>query len=100
MRRISLICLAGALAAGRVGAQDKVDLRVREYPKLVDEKTHKAIEAGLKYLAAEQGSDGSWKGNSNAYGGDFPVAMTALAGLAFLAHGDTPDRGTYAPVIK
>jgi hypothetical protein len=54
----------------------------------------------LKWLAANQGADGSWKGRSNAYGAEFPVAMTGLAGLAFLAHGDTPTTGQYAANVQ
>ena len=32
--------------------------------------------------------------------GSYPTVMTSLAGLAFLAHGDTPFRGRYATVVK
>jgi prenyltransferase beta subunit len=94
----------GAAAPSRAEAQERPDgrmeLRVGPYPKHIDERTHKAIEAGLKWLAENQNADGSWRGTENAYGGQFPVAMTALAGLAFLAHGDTPDRGVYSSNVK
>jgi hypothetical protein len=32
--------------------------------------------------------------------GSYPVVMSSLAGLAFLAHGDTPFRGKYASTVK
>lgn len=51
--------------------------------------TRKAIDAGLEYLARNQREDGSW--NSSDYRGN--VAVTALAGRAFLTAGDQPGRG-------
>jgi len=47
-----------------------------------------AIKRGLEYLAAKQSGDGHWRCET----GTFDVAVTALAGLAFLAHGDQPGR--------
>jgi hypothetical protein len=32
--------------------------------------------------------------------GSYPVCMTALAGMAFLSHGDTPSRGKYAANVR
>lgn len=86
--------------SGPMQPAGRLNLTVRKRPDLVDEATAKAVEDGLKWLADRQNSDGSWSGDPSAYGGAFPVAMTGLAGLAFLAHGDTPDRGPYAPVVK
>jgi hypothetical protein len=51
-----------------------------------------AIDRGLRYLARQQrsvGQEGHW---SSADGNHYDVAITALAGLAFLAHGDQPRR--------
>ncbi len=53
---------------------------------------------GLDYLARSQGSDGAWGGDQG--GRAYPVAITSLAGMAMLAHGNTPTRGKYAPQIK
>jgi hypothetical protein len=50
-----------------------------------------AINKGLVFLASQQvpaGKGGFWISE----GGHFDVAVTALAGLAFLAHGDQPGR--------
>lgn len=96
----SAITVLTATACLLAGAARPAAAQVTRFPPGVDERTHKAIEDGLKWLADNQNADGSWRGNANAYGGDFPVAMTALAGLAFLAHGDTPERGRYARNVK
>ena len=67
-------------------------------PKHVTPETLKAVKLGLDFLARTQGNDGGWH---DGQGGDaYPTAMTALAGMALLAHGDTPSRGHYAPQIK
>ncbi len=58
-------------------------------------ETREAIDRGLAFLARVQGDDGSY-GN-----GQFQkhVGITALACLAFMADGNTPDRGPYAAQI-
>jgi len=50
-----------------------------------------AIERGLALLAARQLEDGSF--GSGTYRGN--VAITALAGMAFMAGGSLPNRGPY-----
>jgi hypothetical protein len=56
-----------------------------------------AVERGLAYLADAQAPDGSW---SAAGGEGYRAAMTALAGLAFLAHGDLPGCGAYGDGVR
>jgi hypothetical protein len=56
-----------------------------------------AIAKGLVWLAAQQESDGSFGGKSH-YGRH--VAITGLAGLAFLSEGSVPGRGPYGPAIE
>lgn len=70
------------------------DLRL---PRHVTPETAQAIDAGLAYLAKIQSRDGSWH-NRGQYGA-YPVAMTALAGLALLMDGNTTTQGRYAPQI-
>ena len=53
-----------------------------------------AIEKGLACLEKAQAADGSWAGGGGAY----PVAMTALCGLAFLGAGRTPSTPPGRPV--
>jgi len=56
-----------------------------------------AADRGLAYLARRQERQGSW---SNLSGwGEYPVAMTALAGLALLMDGNTPTQGRYAQQV-
>ncbi len=69
----------------------------------VTEESKLAVERGLAWLAARQNDDGSWscrvgyKLNDNYMGKDehHHVGVTALAGMAFLAHGNVPGRGRY-----
>ena len=55
------------------------------------------IAKGLAYLAEQQNADGSF--NADRYGGAH-VGVTAICGLAFLAHGDLPGRGEYGHVVE
>jgi hypothetical protein len=66
-------------------------------PKHITPEALRAVTRGLDYLAKEQADDGSWaSGGGEAY----PVAMTGLAGTAFLSHGDTPTRGRYSKGVQ
>ena len=55
-----------------------------------------ALERGRAWLAAQQEEDGSF-GSLSHYGRH--VGITGLAGLAFVADGNTPGRGRYAYVV-
>ena len=61
----------------------------------VTPETDRAIESGLAWLAKQQNSDGSY--GSGAYRGN--IAVTSLAGLAFMANGSSPGRGPFGPQI-
>lgn len=61
----------------------------------VMEKYKPNIDKGLQWLAKAQARDGHWEGQ----GGTYPIAMTALAGMALLAEGSTPSQGKYAKEI-
>jgi len=67
-------------------------------PPLITREAQQAIDKGLSYLARTQSRDGAWRegGQRNQY----PVAMTALAGLALLADGNTATQGRYAPQVS
>ena len=68
------------------------DLRVEaDAGKLITSAADRAIDNGLAYLAASQHEDGSFA--SGGYRGN--VAICGLAGLAFMAGGNTPDRGPW-----
>src|SRR2546421_7311286 len=104
--RIALLSLAASLAAGafvvsrpvRAGDDDE---DVLERPRYVNERCEKAIERGCAWLAKRQAHGaGSVSANEGGYGSAYPVAMTSLAGMAWLAHGDTPTKGKYAPNVR
>src|SRR5438552_118937 len=54
------------------------------------------VNKGLDYLAKVQNRDGHWEAN----GGQYPMAMTALAGMAMLMEGSTIRDGKYADRIR
>ena len=60
--------------------------------EFVSPETQKSIDRGLAYLAIRQHPDGSF-GSGSTYKRN--VAVTALAGMAFLSAGHTPGRGQY-----
>lgn len=70
--------LAGLAAASRAADRDP--------------EVSRAVSRGLDYLAREQRRQGYWEANL----GQYRVAMTALAGIAFLSEGSTTTRGKYA----
>lgn len=66
---------------------------------LADEITpalDESVKKGLAYLAGVQNEDGSFGGGRYAKN----VAITALAGLAFMADGNVPGRGQYAGQVE
>ena len=61
----------------------------------VPEKFQDNIAKGLEWLKKTQGKDGSWSA-----GGQNPVAMTSMAGLAMLMEGSTVTQGKYSASIR
>jgi hypothetical protein len=57
-----------------------------------------AVRAGITYLVRTQNPDGSWL--SDGATGMYPVAMTALSGLALLADGNTAYSGPHADSVR
>ncbi len=51
-------------------------------------------EHGLAWLVANQAEDGSWPGNNQG------PAVTGICLMAFLASGEDPNYGRYAPTIR
>ncbi|MBI4607239.1 MAG: terpene cyclase/mutase family protein [Planctomycetes bacterium] len=94
----SLVAITLAAGAGPARAQARLDPPA-PLPEGVTPAVEQAIEKGLRYLAARQGPDGSW-GVTPERPDLYPVAVTGLAGLAFLAHGDTVTRGPHAETVR
>ncbi len=61
-----------------------------------DPKVKLSVARALDYLAREQRRQGYWEAN----GGQYRVAMTALAGNALACEGSTTKRGKYAKSIR
>ena len=55
-----------------------------------------AVKKGLDWVAKQQHRDGHWEAN----GGQYPSAMTALAGMALLMEGSTLREGKYSENIR
>jgi len=88
-----VVCLSMAITAPR-----SVAAPPPARPPMVTAETEACIAKALKYLAGKQSSDGAWR-NEGAYG-SYPVAMTALSGLALTASGSTPGQGPHAPQLR
>lgn len=65
-------------------------------PDEITPEVDDAVREGLVFLASEQNDDGSF--GSGRYARN--VAITALAGLAFLADGNVPGRGEYGSNVE
>ena len=63
--------------------------------EMMTPETDEAIKNGLAWLAGSQNSDGSY--GTAAYRGN--IAVTSLAGLAFMSSGSSPGRGPYGSQI-
>ncbi len=68
------------------------------YPRHINAKTETTVNRGLEYLAKTQSPDGNWPDSRDAQA--YPVTMASLAGMAFLANGNTPSRGKYADQVR
>jgi prenyltransferase beta subunit len=90
---VLLLAAAICLAPGASFAADTT-----LYPKHINARTQQAIKKALDYLASTQTENGNWNGTADAV--QYPTVMASLAGMAFLAHGDTPSRGPYAQNIR
>ena len=65
--------------------------------EMMTPETDRAIQSGLAWLARNQNADGSF--GTGTYRGN--IAVTSVAGLAFMSSGSTPGRGPYgAPIDK
>jgi hypothetical protein len=55
-----------------------------------------AVQKGLDWMYKNQSPDGHWE----AFGGQYPITMTALGGMTFLMEGSTIREGKYADRIR
>jgi len=84
--------LAGSAAAGLLRLLGPLPAHADD----VSPDVQKAINKGLEYLNKTQYKDGHFEGN----GGMYPVALSALAGMAFLMEGSTLREGKYSDNVR
>jgi len=88
--------LVGSAPAQSARPAGKARGRPGVTPGLVTPAADRAINSGLAWLATRQHPDGSF-GSGRSFRHN--VAVTSLAGMAFLAGGHTPGRGRYGPQV-
>ncbi|HUG89186.1 MAG TPA: prenyltransferase/squalene oxidase repeat-containing protein [Planctomycetaceae bacterium] len=94
---LSCLCLAAAASFSAVAQEPGRRLVEASGRELVTPATQQAIDRGLRSLADQQDPlDGSIGSGSNYKKN---VAVTSLAGMAFLAAGHAPGRGEYGEVV-
>ncbi len=91
--RRQLLVRGGGVALGAAAGAVLWHADAQDNPArgMITPATQEAIDAGLAYLARNQNADGSF-GTGQHVGN---VAITSLAGLAFMAGGNQPGRGRY-----
>lgn len=104
---IGILC-AGALlmATEPAGNPDQPKTAAAAPGGQADTAVTQAIEKGLAFLSSKQQANGAWickvgyKLNEGYIGAENEnIAVTALAGLAFMAQGNLPGRGKYGPEV-
>jgi hypothetical protein len=85
--RLGTVLLGGLLLQGSA-APARADEVPAEY--------RAAVRKGLEWMARTQSKDGHWE----AFGGAYPVTMTALGGMSLLMEGSTIREGKYKDNIR
>ncbi len=98
-RIVCLLTCSVAAAASSAFADPPIDRSVETSGRdLVTPETQQAIDRGLAFLSARQDfRNGSFGATAS---GQRRVAITGLAGLAFLSSGSTPNRGRYGVNVQ
>jgi hypothetical protein len=81
--------LPGSMA-GRMGGSAR---RAAMMAKGGKDKSEQAVLKGLRWLVKNQNNDGSWSG-------EYRAAMTGLALLAFLGHGELPTSPEFGATVE
>ena len=80
----------GGIFGARMGPQRAINLNNFQGTA----ETEKAVLAALRWLKANQEADGSWRCGKSSPAG------AALATLAFLGHGETPDSAEFGQTVS
>ena len=107
------VTLVAILTGTRVSADEEIRPTKREKPSLVNDRTQRAIDGALRWLADHQNTKGKTKGSWNGHVGfkindgyrlqpmdqrmeGLPhLGVTSLAAMAFLSGGHLPGQGPY-----
>ena len=95
----SVLAAAGSMAPRAYAAPALLE-KVKTVDELVTPKTKDVIERGLRFLQRKQITGGRNRGCFGTSNYSSGVAVTALAGLAFMCNGSTPISGKYAKNVK
>jgi squalene cyclase len=94
-RRAALKTLAASLGAAALSEGTILPGALPQaYAAKKNERWEQAIKRGLDWVARTQSKLGQWTA------GNYPTAMTALAGTALIASGSTTTQGPYAKHIR
>lgn len=93
-----LVANRSALSAAAFSPVDKP--AVLGVADLITPATSNAIRSGLGYLAKKQVRGGRYEGAFGTSGYSSGIAVTSLAGLAFMCSGSTPLDGKYSANIR
>jgi Prenyltransferase and squalene oxidase repeat len=92
-RRTTILAAVAALLPAVAPARVAVQGATAPLPHGVTADMHRAVEGGLRYLVRQQSPSGAFANTGGS--GDYPAAMAGMAGMALVASGSTPMRGTY-----
>jgi len=104
---LAVAVFPAAYPAGRAAAADDADSHkgIAAQPNVVtgqeiNEAQKKSVEKGLAWLAKQQDDAQSGAGQNQFAGYSNHVAITSLAGLAFMEAGNLPNRGKYGKEVQ
>lgn len=91
-----ILTLPALIAGGAFPRMGRAQEAFPERPRHLNAQTDEAVRRGVQYLVRHQARNGSWVSSRQNY----PCTMTAMAGLALLAAGNTPNEGPYADNVN
>ena len=90
------VCVSAALGQEREEAPAMAEEPNQVTGEELTPETVRAIERGMKWLAAKQARDGSFGGG----GMSAQSAVTSLSAIAFMSGGSLPGRGPYGENVE
>ncbi len=81
-----------AVLGGLLSLASASSVRADEIPA----EYRESVAKGLKWMAEQQAKDGHWE----AFGGNYPITMTAMGGMSLLMEGSTLREGKYKDNLR